>query len=189
MRALKISHVILDRDGVLNREKLEDWIVSREEWVWEDGALAGLAALTAAGIQISVATNQSCIGRGIAEAAAVDALHAWMRTEALAHGVHIERVLVCPHVDEDRCACRKPGAGLFLTAIAASGVARGDTLAIGDAARDLEAARGAGVRAALVRTGKGRREESRCGALADWVFDDLDHAARCILGRAELPPR
>jgi D-glycero-D-manno-heptose 1,7-bisphosphate phosphatase len=189
MDSLHVAHVIVDRDGVLNQEKLEDWIVSREEWAWERGALEGLAALSGAGIEISVATNQSCIGRGIAEAAAVDALHAWMRTEALAHGARIDRVLVCPHVDEDRCRCRKPAAGLYLDAIELSGVAPENTLAIGDALRDLQGARAAHVRAALVRTGKGRSEEARCRALADFVFDDLSHAARCISGLAEPPSR
>ncbi|MGB5815275.1 MAG: hypothetical protein WBI27_08745, partial [Thermoanaerobaculia bacterium] len=62
-----IRHVILDRDGVLNREAAEGgWISDPKEWRWEQGAREGLLLFARAGVRVSVVTNQSCIGRGLA---------------------------------------------------------------------------------------------------------------------------
>jgi phosphoglycolate phosphatase-like HAD superfamily hydrolase len=53
---------------------------------------------------------------------------------------------------------------------------------VGDDQRDLEAARRAGVAAALVRTGKGRRTEEVLQDAAVRVYDDLPQLARAIIG-------
>jgi D-glycero-D-manno-heptose 1,7-bisphosphate phosphatase len=184
---MQFTHVILDRDGVLNREESQGWITTPAQWTWESGALEGLALLCKAGIEVSVATNQSCIGRGLATAAAVEALHVWMSAEARSYGGRIDLVLFCPHVAADACRCRKPKAGLIEQALSSSPTPRARTLVIGDSRRDLEAGRAAGLCTALVRTGKGRCEESGCLALADWVFDDLRHAAQCLTGARAFP--
>ena len=186
---MRFRHVILDRDGVLNREPAEGFVVDRAAWQWEVGALEALQLLARNGIRATVATNQSCIGRGIATAAQVHALHAWMREEARRCGASIAHVYVCPHVDSDTCACRKPLPGLVRRAVDISGIAARETLLIGDSRRDLEAARAAGVTAALVRTGKGAREERACGDLAAWTFDDLLAAAKHVAGLRAFPPR
>jgi len=57
-----------------------------------------------------------------------------------------------------------------------------ETIVVGDDERDLEAARRAGVAAALVRTGKGRRTEELMGNAAVPAYDDLLQVARAIIG-------
>ena len=49
--------VVLDRDGVINRESM-NFIGSPEEWTPLPGALQAIAALTRAGFSVIVATNQ-----------------------------------------------------------------------------------------------------------------------------------
>jgi D-glycero-D-manno-heptose 1,7-bisphosphate phosphatase len=177
-----IRHAILDRDGVLNREAPDGgWIFRPGDWRWEDGALEGLHSLRAAGIRVSVATNQSGIGRGVFDHDAVKAVHAIMLREAAAAGGRIDRVLYCPHAPEDGCECRKPAPGLFTEAMAATGIPPSETVVVGDADRDLEAARRAGVRAVLVRTGKGRATETCLGDGHIPVYDDLRSAAVAIV--------
>jgi D-glycero-D-manno-heptose 1,7-bisphosphate phosphatase len=179
---MSIRHVILDRDGVLNREAPDaGWIHRPEDWEWEDGALEGLRRLAGAGLRLSVATNQSGVGRGVFGAADVDAVHERMLLEAGRAGVRIDAVLVCPHAPEDLCGCRKPAPGLMLEAIESSGIPAAETVAVGDAPRDLEAAIAAGVRAILVRTGKGRETELQLGRHDVPVFDDLGAAAAAIV--------
>ena len=59
-------HVILDRDGVLNVERSDGgWVSDWSEWLWSPGAQEGLRMLGSAGIRISIATNQSGVGRGL----------------------------------------------------------------------------------------------------------------------------
>ena len=179
---MPIRHVILDRDGVLNREAADDyWVHRAEDWVWESGALAGLRLLSDAGLHISVVTNQSGVGRGVFPAADVDAVHRHMLAEAREHGCRIDEVFVCPHAPSDNCRCRKPAPGLLEQAIETSGIAAGETVLVGDALRDLEAAEAAGVAAVLVRTGKGRATEAQLDGSDYDVYDDLADAVRAIL--------
>jgi len=179
---MPIRHVILDRDGVLNREAADGgWVHRPEDWVWETGALDGLRLLSDAGLRISVVTNQSGVGRGLFPAADVDAVHRHMLSEAQEHGCRIDEVLVCPHAPTENCRCRKPAPGLLEQAIEGSGIAAGETVLVGDAPRDLQAAKAAEVRPMLVRTGKGRVTERQLDGHDVAIFDDLLGAARAIL--------
>lgn len=184
----RIQHVIFDRDGVLNVEhEGGGYITDVDQWRWLPGALAGLARLSAAGVQVSVATNQSCVGRGLATRHQIDAIHAHMRDEAERAGAVIRHVFVCPHAPDDGCDCRKPAPGMFRDAVAASGIARGATLVVGDDRRDLEAARAAGIAAALVRTGKGAVVETEATRAGVPVFDDVPELVAALLADAIDP--
>lgn len=141
--------LILDRDGVINHDSA-DYIRSPDDWRPIDGALAALARLHRAGFGLTVATNQSGVGRGYFDVATLDAIHARMRAAIEAAGGQLAAIAYCPHRPEEGCACRKPAAGLLLRLMAECGFAPGDALMIGDAARDLEAARAAGVAALAV---------------------------------------
>ncbi|HEV3180531.1 MAG TPA: HAD-IIIA family hydrolase [Steroidobacteraceae bacterium] len=174
-------HVILDRDGVLNSEAEDSgYVRDPAEFHWLPGALEGLAILRRAGLYLSVATNQAGVGRGLVSLEQLAAIHARMQAEASAHGGGLDAVLVCPHAHEAQCACRKPAPGLIQEAIARSGIAARESLVVGDDPRDLEAARRAGVAAALVRTGKGRQTEQLPRAAGVPVYDDLLQLARAL---------
>lgn len=190
---MRYRHVILDRDGVLNCEAPQGGYVRRpEDFQWLAGALEGLVALRTAGVRLSVATNQSGVGRRVMTTAQLEAVHARMLAEAAAAGGTLEEVLVCPHAPGTDCSCRKPAPGLIQTAIRHAGIPASETLGVGDAERDLEAMARAGIRGALVRTGKGRSTEAR---IARWtvdrpawaypgeipVFDDLEALAHAII--------
>lgn len=174
-------HVILDRDGVLNSEAEDSgYVRDPAEFHWLPGALEGLAMLRRAGLYLSVATNQAGVGRGLVSLEQLAAIHARMQAEASAHGGALDAVLVCPHAHEAQCACRKPAPGLIQEAIARSGIAARESLVVGDDSRDLEAARRAGVAAALVRTGKGRQTEQLPRPAGVPVYDDLLQLARAL---------
>jgi D-glycero-D-manno-heptose 1,7-bisphosphate phosphatase len=177
------KHVILDRDGVLNHEARDNGYVREPgEFHWLPGALEGLAVLRRAGVYLSVATNQSGVGRGLMTLAQLEAVHERMRVEASSHGGALDVVLFCPHAPDDRCTCRKPAPGLIQTALAQSGIAPEESLLVGDDLRDIEAAARAGVKAALVRTGKGRKTEASLRGAPVPTYDDLPQLARAILG-------
>jgi D-glycero-D-manno-heptose 1,7-bisphosphate phosphatase len=186
---MKYRHVILDRDGVLNYEPPgRGYVVTPEEFRWLPGALASLATLRRAGVRLSVATNQSGVGRGLMTRAQLEAVHDRMVKEAAADGGAIEEVLVCPHAPDAACLCRKPRPGLIEMAIAHSAIPASETLGVGDDERDLLALQSAGVAAVLVRTGKGRQTESRIagrststGAATIAVYDDLETLTRAII--------
>lgn len=183
---MKLRHVILDRDGVLNQEAEGGGYIERpEDFAWVPGALEGLRLLREAGLYLSVATNQSGVGRGIMTLAQLEAVHARMRAEAAGQGAPLDAIFFCPHGPQDGCDCRKPAPGLILRAMAGSGHAAAETILVGDADRDLEAAARAGIPAVLVRTGKGRKTEAGLQGLRVPVYDDLPAFARALLDRAQ----
>jgi D-glycero-D-manno-heptose 1,7-bisphosphate phosphatase len=178
-----VRHVILDRDGVLNEEPAYgSYVRDPAEFRWLPGALAALARLRAAGVRISVATNQSGVGRGIMSLDDLERIHARMTGEAAAAGGAIDAVFCCTHAPGAGCACRKPAPGLVTAAIQASGIDPRATLLVGDAPRDLEAGRSAGVAVALVLTGKGRATERALAGPRPPVFDDLASLVAAVAG-------
>ena len=180
-----VLHVILDRDGVLNEESEQDaYVADPEHFRWLPGALHALAVLRDLGIRISVATNQSGIGRGLMTESDLAAVHRRMTLDAQAAGGSIDAIFYCPHPPAAGCGCRKPSPGLIEAAIRQSGIPRSHTLMIGDAVRDLDAADAAGIGAALLRTGKGHTHEALAVARSVPVFDDLSAlAAELMLKR------
>ena len=180
---MNIRHVILDRDGVLNREAPDhSYILCVAEFVWLPGALQALALLHGAGIRISVATNQSAVGRDLMTLAQLEDILSHMRARAAAVGGPIDAVFYCPHAPDAGCDCRKPRPGLVTAAVKASAIDAGHTVFAGDDIRDVEAALAAGVTPVLLRTGKGARAETQLDELGITVsiYDDLLQFARTL---------
>jgi D-glycero-D-manno-heptose 1,7-bisphosphate phosphatase len=183
---MKYRHVILDRDGVLNVEADGGgYVRDPSEFQWIPGAIEALALLRRAGVHLSVATNQSGVGRGLMTLEQLEAVHDRMRTEASRGGGALDTVVFCPHAPDAGCTCRKPAPGMLLEALELSGIPAAASLVVGDAQRDLEAAARAGLQAALVRTGKGLETERLLGARRVPTYDDLSGLARAILSPAE----
>ena len=179
--AADIRHLILDRDGVLNVEAPDHgYILRPADFEWLPGSLEALVALCRLGLRISIASNQSAVGRGLMTAQALQQVHAAMLDQARAAGARIDGVYVCMHAPDAQCDCRKPAPGLILSAVQDSGIAARETLLVGDDGRDVAAARAAGVAAVLVRTGKGRRAAAQLLERGEALplFDDLAHFAR-----------
>jgi D-glycero-D-manno-heptose 1,7-bisphosphate phosphatase len=175
-------HLILDRDGVLNEEAPASGYIRRpEDWRWIPGALEALALLARAGYRLSIATNQSGVGRGLMTAQDLEAVHARMTREASDAGARIDAVFACMHAPDDGCDCRKPAPGLIVAAVSASGMPGSAALVVGDDRRDIEAARNAGVPAVLLRTGKGRHSAAALSREGVPVYDDLHALARTLM--------
>ena len=177
--------VILDRDGVINRDSAA-FIKNEAEWQPIPGSIEAIAALTAAGFTLAVASNQSGIARGLFDQDALDAMHAKMLRLVHEADGRIGRIVVCPHGPDDACDCRKPKPGLLEQLARHFDTSLDDVPVIGDALRDLEAAAAVGARPILVRTGKGRDTEASLPEQFAGVpvYDDLAAAARALIGEA-----
>jgi len=177
--------VILDRDGVINHDSAA-FIKNEDEWRPIPGSLDAVAALTAAGFTLAVASNQSGIARGLFGQDELDAMHAKMLALVHEAGGHISRIVICPHGPDDGCHCRKPKPGMLEQLARHFETSLDGVPVIGDSLRDLEAAAAVGARPILVRTGKGRQTEAGLpDGFADVpVFDDLAAAARALIDEA-----
>ncbi len=163
--------ILLDRDGVLNRERA-DYVKSWQEFELLPGVLPALQKLAALSLPIAVVSNQSAIGRGLVTPETVAEIHRRLRDLVVEAGGRIDAFYVCPHRPDERCGCRKPQPGLLLEAAAAFGVAPADCLFIGDAVTDAQAAAAAGCAALLVRTGRqGAQLDALLAALPEPLSD------------------
>ncbi len=174
--------VILDRDGVINRDSPE-FVKSAAEFVPLPGSIRAIAELDRGGFTVTVASNQSDLARGLFDRKALRAMHRKLRRLVAAEGGRIDRIVVCPHGPDDGCSCRKPKDGLLRRLGRHYGTSLEAVPVIGDSLRDLQAAVTSGARPMLVRSGNGRKTEGQLdGVLAGTaVFDDLAAAAAALL--------
>ena len=177
--------VILDRDGVINRDS-KDFVKSAAEWLPLPGSIDAIAALSAAGYTVAVASNQSGLARGLFDDAALDAMHAKLRALVESAGGRIDHIVVCPHGPDDGCDCRKPEPGLYRQIAEHFDTGLDGVPVVGDSIRDLEAAVAAGAKPILVRTGNGEKSEGLLhGKLeAVPVFEDLAAFARSLVSES-----
>lgn len=166
--------VILDRDGVINRDS-SAFVKSADEWLPLPGSIEAIARLSGAGFAVAVASNQSGLARGLFSRDALDAMHSKLHGLVEAAGGRIDHIVICPHGPDDNCDCRKPKPGLLYQLGECFDTDLAGVPVVGDSMRDLEAATAAGSRPILVRSGNGRDTERRLsGSLSSVeVFDDL----------------
>jgi D-glycero-D-manno-heptose 1,7-bisphosphate phosphatase len=160
--------VVLDRDGVINLDS-DQFIKSPDEWIPIDGSLEAIAELNQAGYQVVVATNQSGIGRGLFEAAALNAMHEKMYKALASFGGRA-------------CECRKPKAGMLREIARRFDVDLTGVPVVGDSLRDLQAGVEVGALPHLVLTGKGTKTRD-AGNLppGTQIHNDLRAFARALL--------
>ena len=158
------------------------------------GAAAAVRALNDADLPVVLITNQSGVARGLFGEADVERVHRRLESLLAEQGARLTGVHACPHHPEAplsayrlACECRKPAPGLLLRAAADHDLDLGTSWMVGDAGRDLEAGRRAGVSGlVLVATGKGADERRRLEAegLSDFAWaEDLGAAAAHILAQ------
>jgi D-glycero-D-manno-heptose 1,7-bisphosphate phosphatase len=164
MEANKRGILLLDRDGVINREQGYVW--QWANWQWEEGIFDIATLATKRGYPMVVITNQGGIAKGLYHAVDVEALHAEMKAGFADNGTPIVDVFYCPHHPEHQiCLCRKPNTLLFQRALAQQGADAARSFMIGDQPRDMLPAKRLGIKALYV----GHKPE----AMYDHRFDSV----------------
>jgi len=171
--------VFLDRDGVLNRIRVEGGRLyppaSAAELQIAAGASRALTSLKEAGFLLIVVTNQPDVARGLQTRAEVENIHA-----VLQRALPLDDFFVCYHDDADACQCRKPRPGMLLAAAERYAVDLPHSYLVGDRWRDIDAGARAGCTTILIGDGYGEREPEH---QPDARVRSLAAAARWILTR------
>lgn len=107
--------LFIDRDGVINHEKPNDYIHVWEEFEFYDGVLEAFAVFAKKFKYIIVVTNQRGIGKGITQERNVLHIHANMKTAIENAGGKIDAIFYCPDIDSSSTN-RKPNIGMALQA-------------------------------------------------------------------------
>ena len=112
------------------------------------GVADALLKLRDAGFLNVVVTNQPDLATGKQSAMVLAQMHDQLMTE-----LALDAIKVCPHVDADRCACRKPQAGLLLDAARELDIDLAASYMVGDRWRDITAGQRAGCRCFFIDSG------------------------------------
>lgn len=178
--------VILDRDGVINEDSA-DFIKTIDEWHPIAGSIDAIARLSRHGFIVTVATNQSGLGRGLFTLDDLEAMHQRLCEMVETAGGHIAGIFYCPHTPDDNCDCRKPKSGLIDAIEREFNQSARGAWVIGDSLRDLEVGISKHCVPVLVLTGKGvaTQKKLRDGNDPQWhdlkIFSDLATAADALI--------
>lgn len=108
--------LFLDRDGVINVENPNGYILRQEDFEFMPRVPEALNLLTAHFDLMLIVTNQRCVGRKLISTEALEAMHTWMVETLAQSAVHIEKVYYAPALETDNFF-RKPNPGMGLKAL------------------------------------------------------------------------
>ncbi len=181
--------VFVDRDGTLNEQR--GYVRTPDELVVLPGVPEAIKRLNAAEVRVALVTNQPVLARGDCSFETMRRIHGKLDGALAEAGAYLDRAYLCPHHPDAGfpgevaalkivCDCRKPGPGLLLRAARDLHADLARAWMIGDTTSDLLAARRAGVRAILVRTGEAGRDR-KYPVAPDVTVDDFPAAVDFIL--------
>ena len=114
---IRADTLFLDRDGVINIKLKDRYVQYFSEFQFIDKSLDAIRILTDIFKRIIIVTNQQGIGKGIMSKEDLNKLHQNMISEINLHGGQIDKIYYCPHLESDRCNCRKPANGMIKKAL------------------------------------------------------------------------
>jgi len=107
--------LFLDRDGVINEEKLGEYILHWEYFIFSKGVLDVFKKLSDKFGLIIIVTNQKGVGKGLMTQEALDTIHLEMQREVAIVGGSIDKIYACTDLDNES-PMRKPNPGMSLQA-------------------------------------------------------------------------
>ncbi len=185
MPSRKNSHpiIFIDRDGVINRDPIGDYIKEWKNFVFLPGVLKALKKLTLSKYKIIIISNQAGIGDGVFSKRALDGITKKMLTQMKRNGIKISGIYYCLHGKYAGCKCRKPEIGLFLRAARKFKISKPHTFFIGDKVTDMLAGKRFGIQTAFVLTGHGKYDRKLLTRVTkpDLMTRDLLSAVKKII--------
>lgn len=144
--------LFLDRDGVINHDKVGSYIFNAGEFEFMDGAPALFKKLTESFARIIIITNQRGVGRGLMTEQDLKGIHEKMLNGVEAAGGKIDKIYFAPGID-NKNFMRKPNPGMALAAkkdFPAIDFCK--SIMVGNNITDMEFARNAGIRTVYLPT-------------------------------------
>jgi len=173
---MKRPAVFLDRDGTLIEEV--NYLSRVEDMRLFPFAVEAIKLLKDNGFRIIVVTNQSGIGRGIYDEAAMHDIHEQIQLEL--DGA-IDGFYFCPHLPCDGCLCRKPNPGMIEAAISDFEIEMENSWMVGDKKIDVETGHKLNMKNILVLTGYGQQHKVTLEHAPDFITDNLNVAVNEII--------
>ncbi|HEX2609004.1 MAG TPA: HAD-IIIA family hydrolase, partial [Flavisolibacter sp.] len=107
--------LFLDRDGVINEEKLGEYVLDWSEFIFSTGVLTVFKLLSQKFGKLFIVTNQRGVGKGLMKEETLQSIHLEMQREVEIVQGKIDQIYYCTSMD-NKDFYRKPNPGMALLA-------------------------------------------------------------------------
>ncbi len=152
--------LFLDRDGVLNKQIVGDYVRNWSMWQWLPNVLPALVQLTNRYERIFIVSNQQGVGKGLMSASDLENIHQHMLKAITEAGGMIDAIYTCTELESAHSPNRKPDIGMAMQAKHDfPEVDFSRSVMVGDSISDMHFAANAGMRAVYLSNNKPVPEE------------------------------
>jgi histidinol-phosphate phosphatase family protein len=165
--------LFLDRDGVINKRIIDDYVKKWEDFEFIEGVIDAIKIFSAIFGRIVVVTNQQGIGKGLMQTEDLELIHKNMTYEINYFKGRIDKIYFSPYLASENNPNRKPGIGMALQA--KNNFPEIDftkSIMIGDSVSDLEFGKNAGMKTIFIH--------HKNNKFADFRYDALIDVARAL---------
>lgn len=172
MKNKDYKYLFLDRDGVINRRIIDDYIKTPQEFQFLDGVPEAMKCFATHFDVIVIVTNQQGIGKGLMTHEDFHAIMDFVHNEIHAAGGRIDDVFYCPYLKTEHPFTRKPNVGMGLQARKKYPQIRfKESIMVGDSLSDMEFGKKLGMHTVLV--GEKKEYPRRYPTMIDEYHADL----------------
>ncbi len=159
--------IFFDRDGVVNRRIVGDYVKTPEQFVFIDDFFELFKFIKNKDYLAILVTNQQGIGKSLMTNQDLAEVHEYMNDELLERtGFAFDEIYFCPDLATNPSSRRKPQPGMFFEAIEKYKIDTSESWTIGDSTSDTEAGKHAGTQTVLL----GSHEPNE---FTDFIFPDI----------------
>lgn len=171
--------LFLDRDGVINHEKANDYIHTWDEFTFYDGVLEAFEIFAKKFKTIIIVTNQRGVGKGVTKENDLQTIHQNMKLAIEESKGRVDAIYYCTDI-ESSSPNRKPNAGMGLQAMHDFPfINTAKALMIGNTLSDMQFGKNIGIHTIFLPTT--RPEVDLKDASIDVVYPSLIAFARQLL--------
>ena len=139
------KYLFIDRDGTLVCEPEDYQVDDLSKVVFFPRVFPALLKLQEMGFTMVMVSNQNGLGTDSFPLNTFTPAHEHIVNTFHSQGLVFEQILICPHMPEDNCECRKPKLGLVRSYLSSDSWSREHSYFIGDRDTDLAMAQNMGV--------------------------------------------
>lgn len=169
--------LFIDRDGVVNEEKTDDYIHTWDEFQFYEGAKKAFRIFHKKFGVIVMVTNQRGVAKGLTKLKDLHLIHRNMVAEIGKAGGRIDRIYVCTDMESP---LRKPNPGMGLQALKDfKAINLSKSIMVGNTLSDMKFGRNLGVKTNVFLPTT-RKEVDINDPTIDLVFPDLISFAKAL---------
>ena len=146
---LKQKAFFLDRDGVINKLRKNDYVKKNKEFIFLPDVGKAINYLNSKNFCVIIISNQACVGKGIISEKILNNIHKYMKNKLVKnHKANIDDIYYSPYYKfsknnkyKENKNDRKPNIGMFLKAEKKWNINMNKSFFIGDSITDYKASK------------------------------------------------